>query len=68
MGKVLHRGLLQGLEPVGVDASVHHELAEVWGFCRKREILVMFMGSLPGDVSEEPVTLEKRKKGWENEL
>ena len=22
------------------------------------------MGGSPGDVSEEPVTLEKRKKGW----
>ena len=22
------------------------------------------MGGLPGDVSENPVTLEKRKKGW----
>ena len=37
MGQVLHRGLLQGREPVGwqdygVEARVHNKLAEVRGF------------------------------------
>ena len=32
MGQVLHRGLLQGQEPVGVEARVHNKLAEVRGF------------------------------------
>ena len=38
MGQVLHRGLLQGLEPVGggrimgAEAGVHHKLAEVGWF------------------------------------
>ena len=27
MGQVLHRGLLQGREPVGVETCVHNELA-----------------------------------------
>ena len=25
---------------------------------------VVFMGGSPGDISEEPVTLQKRKNGW----
>ena len=25
---------------------------------------IAILGGSPGDVSEEPVTLEKRKKGW----
>ena len=32
MRQVLHRGLLQGQEPVGVETCVHNELAEVRGF------------------------------------
>ena len=32
MEQVLHRGLLQGREPVGEETSVHNELAEVGGF------------------------------------
>ena len=32
MGQVLHRGLLQGQEPVGVETSVNNELAKVRGF------------------------------------
>ena len=29
-----------------------------------RSQLVFYMGGSPDDVSEEPVTYEKRKKGW----
>ena len=28
------------------------------------KILDVIMGGSPGDVSEDPVTLEKRNKGW----
>ena len=33
---------------------------------QKMRVLVIgcSMGGSPGDVSEDPVTLEKRKKGW----
>ena len=34
-GQVLHRGLLQGQEPVGIETCVHNELAEVGGFVRR---------------------------------
>ena len=36
MGQVLHRGLLQGREPVGVEACVHNKLAEVRRFAEVR--------------------------------
>ena len=32
MGQVLHRGILQGHEPVGAEIHVDNELAEVRGF------------------------------------
>ena len=32
MGQVLHQGLLQGWETVGVETHVNNELAEVGGF------------------------------------
>ena len=32
MGQVLHRGLLQGCEPVGAETFVNNELAGVGGF------------------------------------
>ena len=31
MRQVLHRGLLQGQEPVGAETNVHNELVEVGG-------------------------------------
>ena len=37
MGQVLHRGLLQGQEPVGAETIVHNELAEVGGFLKVTE-------------------------------
>ena len=30
----------------------------------RRFLRLTFMGDSPGDVSEEPVTYKKRKKGW----
>ena len=32
MGQVLQWGLLHSRELVGVEASVHNKLVEVWGF------------------------------------
>ena len=32
MGQVLHRGILQGREPVGAETRVDNEFAEVRGF------------------------------------
>ena len=32
MGQFLHRGLLQGREPVGAETHINNELAEVGGF------------------------------------
>ena len=31
---------------------------------RREGHMALTMGGSPGDVSEEPVTYEKRKKGW----
>ena len=37
MGQVLHRGILQGREPVGAETCVDNELAEVGGFRKVTE-------------------------------
>ena len=37
MGQVLHRGLLQGREPVGAETCIDNELAEVGGFQKVTE-------------------------------
>ena len=37
MGQVLHRGLLQGQEAVGVETRVDNELVEVGGFRKVTE-------------------------------
>ena len=36
-GQVLHRGLLQGREPVGAETCVDNELVEVRGFLKVTE-------------------------------
>ena len=37
MGQVLHRGLLQGWEPVGAETHINNEFAEVGGFWKVTE-------------------------------
>ena len=33
-------------------------------YTKQAVMVLMYMGGSPGDVSEEPVTQEKRKKRW----
>ena len=45
--------------PVDERQTYNDEAKEIWNFC-----FITIMGGSPGDVSENPVTWETRKKGW----
>ena len=67
-----------GTQPVTISNHMHTYASGLWkkSKCYELDIFtssctrnlvsstVLTMGGSPGDVSEEPVTYEKRKKGW----